>query len=275
MPSNYRKQLKDLDDIARDKVVDIYERADVILQQRMSKTLATELTKDLVNQTISFNEQVMRAALSQTKKPIQDTVKTAYLLGVDAIEEVAPKGVVGVTFEQLSTAEKEQITALMQESYLSYAQTLTVVSKSSRDVLNNALRQQIREKISTGILLGDSIEEIARELRKDIFTPEGITAFVKKNGARMSLKDYSRTVTRTMVIKSANEGSATRMASLGLTIFQISSHAGGAEDKACAEQQGKIYDTTGKKYQKPSEEDRPPYHPNCRHVINARPDLQY
>lgn len=275
MPFNYRKELKDLDDAAQQRVVEIYEKADRIMQERMQKTLDSEITKATVDQTIAFNEQVMRAALGQTKKPIEDTVKNAYLLGADAVQDAAPNATVGVTFEQLSVAEKEQINALMQESYLRFAETLRVVTTASRNVLNQAFRRQVREKISTGILLGDSIDQIARELRNEIFTPQGITAFVKRNGARMSLKDYSRTLTRTMVISSANEGSATRMANLGLTIFQISSHAGGAEDEACASQQGKIYDTTGKKYPKPAEEDRPPYHPNCRHVINARPDLQF
>jgi len=273
MPFNYRKHLKELDEFAGRRVVEIYEKADRIMQDRMRNTLSSQLNKNLVNQTITFNEKVINAALAQTQKPIQDTVKQSYLLGVDNIQSAVKGAAVGITFEQLSIAEKEQIQALMQEIYLQFGQTLTVVSRESRNVLNAALRRQIREKVATGVLTGDSMEVIARELRDQIFTPSGITAFTKKNGARMSLKEYTRMISRTMVMKSANEGSMTRMANLGLTVFQISTHGGACE--ICVPHEGKIYDTTGKKYPKPQESDYPIFHPNCRHIIQARPELQY
>lgn len=274
MPSKFNQALADVDERVREKVVAIYEKADEMLQARMESELKTKLTKARVNATISYMENVTRQAIVQTKPAIDEGVQSSYVLGALQVDVSLDKEDT-ITFEKLSPAQREQVAALSEEAYLNFAKTLTVVSNSARQTLNEALRRQIRERVTTGILLGDSVESIAKDLREEIFTPSGITAFVKKNGARLSLRDYSRTVTRSMIIKSANEGTAARMGALKLTVFQISTHAGGAEDAACADHQGVLYDWTGKQYPKPQAEDIPPYHPNCRHIIQPRPDLQF
>jgi hypothetical protein len=272
----YREFLKDLDDRAQARVVAIYEEADRLLQERMRKTLEKELTQKAVDQTVSFNEQVIRAALGQTKAEIENGVREAYMAGGEYTNSFAPRGAdIGFTFEKLSESSKAQVTALMQKSYLDFAQTLQVVVNSSRKGLSEALRRQIRDRIAVGVLLGDGIETIARDIERQILTPKGFTGLIKSNGARMSLRDYARTTARSMIITSANEGTQSRMGELGITIWQVSSHSGGTEDEACADHQGKIYDMTGKKYPKPEESDYPPYHPNCRHIRQPRPDLQY
>lgn len=272
----YREFLKDLDERAQRRVVRIYEEADRLLQERMLKTLNKELTQAAVDQTVSFNEQVMRAALSQTKPEIEASVREAFLAGGEYADSYAPRGAdIGFTFEKLSESSKMQINALMQKSYMDFAQTLQVVVNSSRRGLSDAIRRQLRDRVAVGILLGDSVESIARDIERQILTPKGFTGIIKSNGARMGLRDYARTTARSMIIGSANEGTSARMGELGITVWQVSSHPGGAEDEACADHQGKIYDNTGKKYQKPNEDDYPPYHPNCRHIRQPRPDLQY
>lgn len=274
MPFNFRKELAGLDKRVIDDVVALYEKADKLLQERMRKALSSKLTQARVNADITFMEKLMKKTISETKGKIELGVQESYTLGAMHVDVSLDKEDL-VTFEKLSPAQKQQVAALAQESYLSFGQTLQVVSNTARSTLTKALRLQIREKVTTGILLGDSVEQIAKDLRDNVFTPKGITAFVKRNGARMSLPDYSRTVARSMIIGSANEGTMARMGENGLTVFQVSSHSGGAEDEACADHQGKIYDFTGKKYPKPQDGDLPPYHPNCRHIMQPRPDLQY
>lgn len=274
MPFNYRKELDGLDRSTRRRVTRLYEQADSILQKRVQEALTSELSVPRIDVTVRFTERLMRSLLRQTAPDIQNAVEQAYLAGVNNINNSVPNAVIAASFDALTGAEREQAAALVQDHYLRFASTLRVVSNSTRTVLTQALKRQIRDRVAVGTLVGESVEEIARDLRNNIFTPRGITGFVKSNGARMSLSDYSRTLTRTMIIDSGTEGSRARMASLDIQVFQISEHAGGAEDEACASHQGNIYSLTGKNYPKPKEEDYPPYHPNCRHVINARPDLQ-
>lgn len=274
MPFNYRQELDELDRRTRRRVTRLYEQADEILQKRVRESLERNLSVPSIDASVNFSERVMREALRKTKPEIEHAVQMSFLAGTNNVNARIKGGALEAAFDALTGAEKEQAAALMQENYLRFAGTLRTVTTATRNVLTRALKRQLREKVALGVLTGDSVQQIARDLRNDVFTPRGITAFVKSNGARMSLGDYSRTLTRTMIIESGTEGSRARMATLSINIFQISEHAGGAEDDACASHQGNIYDLTGKKYPKPKEDDYPPYHPNCRHVINPRPDLQ-
>src|SRR3990172_3402110 len=152
MPFNFSQQLGDIDEKLREKVVSIYEKADSILQKRMELELKSTLTKQRVNATVSFMENVMKQALTQTTPALQEGVQSSYVLGAMQVDVALEKEDV-VVFEKLSTAQREQVAALVQDSYLSFAKTLTVVSNSARSTLNEALRRQIREKITTGVLL--------------------------------------------------------------------------------------------------------------------------
>jgi uncharacterized protein YoaH (UPF0181 family) len=167
------------------------------------------------------------------------------------------------------------VKAIMQSSFDDIATNLRAVRATTSSALQSGLRRQIRDRIALGVGQGEAVETIARSLREQIFVKDGITAFIDSRGRRIGLKNYARTITRSMIIDSANDATTSRMASLGITVWQVSTHPGGAEDELCANQQGKIYDNTGKLYPKPTPEDFPKYHPNCRHIQIPRPDLQF
>jgi len=169
----------------------------------------------------------------------------------------------------LSPAHAAQINVLLADASADFGIGLEGVSKKAGQTLGRVASEQIRLRITEGVIDGASIPKISKSVLEEL-RKQGFVSFTSRNGRNMKLTKYSEMLTRTHIMRAANEGTLTRGMELGHTIFEMSKH-GGVEDDAClsAERQ-QFFDTTGKKYPVPPQM---PIHPNCRHKLFLRPDL--
>jgi hypothetical protein len=103
---------------------------------------------------------------------------------------------------------------------------------------------------------------------------EGGFGFVDKAGKRWALDTYSEMAVRTVTREAVVQGAIARMASHGIDLARVSSHASACA--ICVPWQGRLVSLDG---QRPDYEGEavtdlsslpnggPPFHPNCRHTL--------
>jgi methionine aminopeptidase len=121
-----------------------------------------------------------------------------------------------------------------------------------------------------GRLEGEGVREIKKTV-KSAFENQGFTVLIDRGGHKWELSQYAEMLTRTHLIKANNEGVLNRAGDFNIDVVQISSH--GATDEACGSQEGKIYSVSGKNDYPLLGDNEPPFHPNCKHSLLMRPDL--
>jgi hypothetical protein len=173
--------------------------------------------------------------------------------------------------------QQDAIEALQREVVDSLGISRRVVGRSVDDLYAKAGR-----RATVRALLGaDGSPQIAaRRLKADLLREpyvkrlieKGGTGFVDRAGKKWSLQSYSEMVVRTTTRKAVVEGQIAKMASLGVNLARISSHASSCP--ICVPFQGRlvsldgaISDYNGEAVADLSSVGAPPYHPNCRHTL--------
>ena len=118
----------------------------------------------------------------------------------------------------------------------------------------------------------------ARRLKADLLKEpyvkrliqQGGTGFVDRAGKKWSLQTYSEMVVRTTTRNAVVQGQIAKMASLGINLLRVSTHASAC--KLCIPYQGRLLSIDGSitEYNGESVADisnAPTYHPNCRHTV--------
>lgn len=233
------------------------------------------ITEDAINKKMTVATKT--AAMALIVKRLTEAQETTDILLLTIMPESYRHGVqeamktlkkFGFKDEPLGAIHAAQINALVSDASLDFGTGLMGVRKSSNGIMSRVLQEQLRDRITEGVAAGKGIPVIAAKIVDD-FKDVGFSVFVDRGGKKWSLKRYAEMLTRTHIIRAANEASLKRAGELGVTIFQMSTHAG-TPDEACLIVEGKFYDTTGKRYPHPPSM---PIHPNCRHLLLPRPDL--
>ena len=214
-------------------------------------------------------------------------ISTSYVLGanlaVKELKSISFKTVAGmppltsISVELLQSAlylkpHLQAVNALLSSAYLDFGNTMTGYVRGAENILNDALKRQIRSTIAEGRLEGSSVADI-KKIVKSTIGDRGFTVLLDRGGREWSLGNYSEMITRTHLIKANVEATINRASDFDVDIVEISSH--GADDALCVDEEGKIYSISGKSENyEPLDGHEPPYHPACRHTCFLRPDLQ-
>ena len=109
-----------------------------------------------------------------------------------------------------------------------------------------------------------------RDVRRLLADSRGLTGFVDRAGKRWALDTYAEMAVRTVTRQAVVEGQVARMASHGVSLARISTHASACP--ICQPWEGRLVSLDGETTEYQGEAvatgvDLPPYHPNCRHTI--------
>jgi hypothetical protein len=119
-----------------------------------------------------------------------------------------------------------------------------------------------------GVIGGDTHRDVAAELARRLVS-EGVTdastAFVDAAGRRWSLDSYASMVARTTTREATTAATANRMLEHGLDLVTISRHRHPADE--CSQWEGRTFSLRGLDTRYPRLVVRPPFHPNCAHVM--------
>lgn len=249
--------------------------------------LNTQLSDSKKRQVLAMLRQQIATTDVAVRAWLSTGITTAYVAGANysvkalkAIGFQAPAslggGLVSIDVQMLTTAAFMQphlaaVNTLLSSAYLDFGNSMTGYLRGAENILNDALKLQIRSSIASGRLEGTSIADIKKVVKTNI-GDQGFTVLLDRGGREWQLGRYSEMLARTHINKAANEAMINRTSDFGVDIVEVSDH--GATDEACAEQEGMLYSISGdSENYDPLDGNEPPYHPNCTHNLIPRPDL--
>lgn len=132
--------------------------------------------------------------------------------------------------------------------------------------INDTFRKVGLEATGKKYASGTTIQDMKKDLIQRLLD-NGQTAFKDKLGRKWRLDTYAEMVARTTTREAASVATINECKEFGIDLVQISTHYPTCE--ICAPLQGKVFSISGKdkRYPKLTDEYRPPFHPNCRHVL--------
>ena len=146
------------------------------------------------------------------------------------------------------------------------------IGRQVDDILRRIALEQVKKTMDNN----RDTAQTARGIRDEIFEApaqgalrdiEGERFVVDKRGRKWQPKHYARMVARTTTREAMSEAFLARAAHEGEDLIRVSSHPDGQADPICVPFEGKLFSLSGRTPGLPVLERRPPFHPNCRHVL--------
>lgn len=209
---------------------------------------------------------------AETDPEARRLVAGAYREGADRAGRQAAS--LGVATEDLSAfhgVSFEAVRALQDSAAGRLQDARRTIGRQAADVFQRAQRQA-----AVRALLGaDGSPRTASRRMAEGLARQGRTGFVDRAGRRWALDTYADMAVRTITREAAVQGAIDRMASHGITLARVSSHASAC--RVCAPWQGRLVSLDGTSGTTAGGEDYiglgdlpnggPPMHPRCRHSL--------
>jgi hypothetical protein len=257
-----------LRDVKIQALIDTYHKAyKDITETITSATLAGKINKARTMATI-------RAQLQGLGDDVDAWVKREipqyYIDGANiAIQDLRNLGVDLSGPKGLAPINKEAIAALVDDTNLAFAQSLTAITKNAQSLLNDAVKQQLNFIIADGTLKGDARKTVADNIASAI-ADNGISALTDKGGRNWDFDTYAEMLVRTKAVEARNEGLQNKMLQNGYDLVQVSDH--NSDHPACADWEGEVLSITGNTPGYDTTDDAEAdglMHPNCQHAYNV------
>ena len=162
-----------------------------------------------------------------------------------------------------SAIDDEAVKALSDGIMGYYREAYSGVKRSSMKMLNEGAKMRVTALLAEGKISGDTARAISDRMAGML--KEGFVALVDKGGRRWSIEAYSNMLTRTMLVKTANQGAVNRLASGGYDLVQVSDHFN--ECQLCTPWENEILSISGSHPQYKSVDEAQNsgeiFHPNC------------
>jgi hypothetical protein len=203
-----------------------------------------------------------------------------YLDGANiAIQDLRALGIDVAKTGNLALINREAIKALTDEVALAFAQSMTAISRNARNLLGDALKQQINFIIADGKLTGATRKAISNNVVAAMEN-QGLSALQDRGGRNWDFDTYARMLVRTKAVEARNQGLTNRMLQIGYDLVQVTRHQ--STHQACAALEGKVLSLTGRTPKGTKlaggftvwgtlDEAKAVglFHPNCKHAINV------
>jgi len=271
---------KIVSDAGVEELVDMVAALDGSGREIILQSLDKELTETKKKELIARITKTVLVTDTKIKEWITNRLPLVYISGMNQSGEVIAK-IQGkkmpepLTLELLrGSAEMsphiDAVNRIMSDAYLDFGNAMSGYVRGAEHKLNNTMKQQIQRKLAVGRLDGAGAKEIAETIVRDL-GDQGFTVLLDKRGTQWSLERYSDMLARTHVIRANNEGTINRCLDYQIDIVEVSAHK--TQCKICGPYEGKKFSITGKSRNYPKLEVQWPIHPNCRHSLLPRPDL--
>lgn len=209
------------------------------------------------------------------------SVPLSYVAGYNFANRVLSSygytGLKRMTVETLKTdpdfnLHLQAVNTAISNSYNYFGNALNGYVKSADTILGEALSQQLRAQIASDVLSNQTLNTIKENIVQTL-GDKGFSVLIGRNGREWDLELYAEVTARTQIAETYNQGVVNKATEEEVDIVEVSSH--GAEDELCAPHEGELYSLSGKSENYPplTADNKPPYHPNCKHILLLRPDL--
>lgn len=246
---------------------------------RLYKSAYKRIVEELEGAT-NFGIYNRKALLAQIEKILQglgvdinEFIRTEipkhYMAGMDqAVRQIKSFGGGLIADVALNKIHTQMIDLLVGDTLEAFGESITGVKRSAEQLLNKAVKEQIKLKMAEGISMGKTLKEVKTYL-SGILANDGLSSLTDKAGHKWTLDRYTEMLIRTKTAEARNRGLMNRSLELDHDLVQVSDHAN--ECPLCHPWEGKILSLTGKTIGYPTlamAEEAGLFHPNCRHAIN-------
>lgn len=209
---------------------------------------------------------------------VKEEIPKYYLDGANSALQDLRAMNVDITKAGMAVINREAIVALVDETALAFAEGITGLSRSTRRLLDNALKQQLNFIIAEGRLTGEARRTVSANVEKAL-REDGLTALVDRGGKTWQFDTYAEMLVRTKAVEARNTGLQNRMTQNGYDLVQVTNHR--STHPVCAKYESKILSLTGAvpvgtdlggghsvfaTYDQAKLDGL--FHPNCQHAIN-------
>lgn len=201
---------------------------------------------------------------------IEKEVPKNYLLGTkQAVKQLNSFGAGLVVDQELNKLHTEAINMLVGDTLSAFGDSISGVKKSATQLLNKAVKEQIKMQMAEGISAGKTLKGVKTYL-SGVLAENDLTSLVDKAGREWTLDRYTEMLVRTKTAEARNRGLLNRSAELDHDLVQVSDH--NTDCPVCGPWEGEIISLTGKTPGYPTLAEAEAdglFHPNCRHAINV------
>ena len=259
-----------------EKLLSVIEKMDNATRDIVLDAIGNRMTQAGKISAVNKIKAIIKEADPAVKKWIAEAIPNSYILGLEHTDKQLGKKVEGITVDDLKTLKDlsihaEAVNVLMGDSYLDFANGMNGLVRGAERQLNEAFKQQARAKITANILTGSDIRATKKDIIK-LLGEKGFSVLTDRGGNTWTLRRYSEMLARTQTIKSFSDATINRALESEVDLVQISTHSGACP--ICTPLEGNVYSLSGNNSQYPKFSIGLPIHPNCRHTLLMRPDLQ-
>jgi SPP1 gp7 family putative phage head morphogenesis protein len=251
----------------------LYKNAARAIEKELQDAALTSFRKFRLGQHKRQIEAIIAAlnkgAVDLADKMIGPSYETGAKLSADALVEqgleAAASGV-----DMGSRIHTAAVSAIADQMKLDLIAGNTGMGDAAIRILRRTQQKAIEEKqvqdmIAKGLVQGETRREVSERLAEKLKKELGDGMKLVVNGRKFDPDYYAELVARTMTREAVTAASVTTAGEFGVYLFQVSVHDNPCE-AICAARQGKVYSTVdGAGF--PTLDRRPPFHPNCRHVL--------
>jgi len=127
--------------------------------------------------------------------------------------------------------------------------------------------KQLSKAVAQGLIEGETRKGVSNNMYDLLKERLGKNQSLTINGRNYDPRKYADLVARTRTREAASHGTINTCLQVGMDLVRISQHANASE--ICQPFEGNIYSISGSSKEYPKLEEYPPYHPNCRHIMNG------
>lgn len=196
------------------------------------------------------------------KKEVEDYYRQ---YGKEALQQLTDDGFpVTATFGLI---DQEAVKTLTDNIMGYYREAYSGVKRSAMRMLNEAAKMRVTAILAEGKISGETRRQISDRISGML--KEGFVALIDRGGRRWNIESYANMLTRTMLVRTANQGIINRLGNSGYDLVQITDHYG--ECPLCRPWEGKVLSLSGTHPTYPSVDKAMDsgeiFHPNCRHRL--------
>ncbi len=241
-------------------LIGLFAAAEVLLRNTLigaSRKAVTPASRGRISQRIQsilIALRVRAVGTPTTPGKAWDVIADAYTLAARA----AHKDAGADDGPELGARHQQSVQGL----FASLAERLdNAIAHVNREA-DETLRQLTRERVLAGAERGEAPEEIAEDLKES-----GIKGFTDKAGRKWKLTTYAKMVATTVEAEARTEGTINTLTENGLDLVRVSKHPHPTD--ICSKYEARIFSISGAHPDYPLLRERPPFHPNCLHVLRA------
>lgn len=167
---------------------------------------------------------------------------------------------------QATSRDAEVIKILIDNATGTYREANRIVGRRFDDVIRKLQLKSMATQMANGTSEVQTALDFRRKLVRDgLVSGQGDVRFIRLSGRNYRLDKYSEMVARTVSREAYTHGKIQHALKYDFDVVQISSH--GTVCDVCKQYEGRMFSLTGKTAGYPVLDARPPFHPNCQHVL--------